>query len=472
MQSKLDPPLESIWVFLALSFKTKKNHLSSPRELFRFISGCSGSCSASKSIALLAPVVFEMHKLVIAAGEAKISRKEVALIGDVLGYISVCCSKGMSEGNDLNFDVSVADLVSIWMDGEGELKQFLPLTSDEMCREISVGCTSVNSFAGVVMFEVFLLKLCVDLRVGSRGLELENELKKWIVGSVTGFQNFYFFETLVKMLLEPTLPVDSLLGPEDATFLRTILYDSTILVEYSFLGLEKAINLPADHVRSLAVKRLVITSKAIDYFRKNGDRKRAISYANSFSNSQLGSLIIKYVTSQIGMEEEASKLKGASPNALIKWLLNLDGQGIRIFDDRTFKSHAESVVSDSMFDNEQSASKTEGKKADADLRLYIDNEGQKSEDDADETNMLMNDAFVAAAHTMRSSENAGRKRKDGRVSGGKKKKKKKNKVVEDIELSENSDSDVEKSSLSSDDGPESDSESEVENPISESDEDV
>ncbi|XP_065851429.1 uncharacterized protein [Euphorbia lathyris] len=460
MQSKVDPPLESIWAYSALSFKSRKTTNGSPRELFRFISGCSGSCSASKSIALLAPVVFEVYILVNDLGVKKTTKEVNSLIGAILGYISVCCSKGMSEESDSNFSVSVTDLVSIWMDGKGDLKKFLPLISDEMRREISDEFTSVNSFAGVVMFEVFLLKLCLDLRGGIRGLELENELKKWIVGSITGFQSFYFYETLVKTLLEPALPVDSLLSPEDASFLRKILYDAAILVEYSFLRLEKAINLPADRVRSLAVKRLIITSKAIEYFRKNGDRKRAISYTSSFSNSQLHSQIVKFFTGQIGVEEETiSRLKGQPPKALIRTLLFLDGQGMRIFDDRISKSHAQSVVHDSMSDSDKPALKAEGKKTDAELQFFIDNGGGNKDDDG-ETNMLMNDAFVAAAHTMRNAENVGRKRKDGSLDGRKKKSK----------LSENPESDAEKLSSSSDDGSvSSDSESEVENPISDED---
>lgn len=54
---------------------------------------------------------------------------------------------------------------------------------------------------------------------------------------------------------------------EDESFLRRILYDAAILVEYSFLSPEKAVNITANHVRDLAVKRLIITHEALELFR-------------------------------------------------------------------------------------------------------------------------------------------------------------------------------------------------------------
>ncbi|KDP33740.1 hypothetical protein JCGZ_07311 [Jatropha curcas] len=479
MQSKIDPPIETIWVYSALSFRSREitsEDLSAnilvAKELFQFISGCSAPCSVSKSIALLAPVVFKVYKLVVGllgkdleARRVKKAIKEVkSLIGAILGYIGVCCVKNMNEENDSNLRVSFSDLISLWMEGKEGLEEFLPLMSDDICKEISVGLPSVNYLAGVVIAEIFLLKLCFDLRVETKGVELEKEMRSWTVGSITGLRNFYFFDTLLRMLLEPTLPLTSLLSSEDERFLRTILYDATVLVEYSFLSFERAINLPADHVRNLVVKRLIITHEAIELSRKNGDRKRAISYTCSFSSSQIPSQIIKFVTSQIGMEEEASRLKEGSPRALIKWLLDLDGKGIRIFDDVISKFCAKLALDDPESDYQLSAPKPEGRKADVDLQFYVDNKGEEEDHDGDdkETNESMSAAFLAAAHTMRFTENGGRKRKEGRSAG----RKRKTKVLKH-DLSDNSDSDGKGQSSVSDDS--SGSESEVENPTSDED---
>lgn len=478
MQSKVDPPIETIWIYSALSFRSRKtanqdlsDHILIVKELFQLISRCSGPCSASKSIALLAPVVFQVYNLVVellgkdlGARRVKKAAKEAkSLIGEIIGYVSVCCGKDVSKESDSNLSVSFLDLASLWIDGNDGFKGFLPLTSDEIYKEISVGGSTVAYLAGVVISEVFLLKLCLDLRIGNRGEELEKELRSWIVGSITGLQSFYFFETLMRMLLEPALPVTSLLSSEDESFLRRILYDAAILVEYSFLSPEKAVNITANHVRDLAVKRLIITHEAIELFRKSGDQKRAIAYSSSFSNSGFRTQIIQYITSQVGIGEEASRLKGASPKALIKFLLNLDGQGIRLFDDTISKFHAKLAFDDSKSDYEQLAFKPGGKKADADL-FYIDNKGEEENlgEDDKEVNESMSNAFIASAQRMRLTENGGKKRKEERNA----RKKKKIKLLKHT-LSDTSDSDEERSTSASDD--DSGSESEVENPTSDED---
>ncbi|XP_043810692.1 uncharacterized protein LOC122723221 [Manihot esculenta] len=465
MQSKVDPPIETIWIYSALSFRSRKkanqdlsDHILIVKELFQLISRCSGPCSASKSIALLAPVVFQVYNLVVellgkdlGARRVKKAAKEAkSLIGEIIGYVSVCCGKDVSKESDSNLSVSFLDLASLWIDGNDGFKGFLPLTSDEIYKEISVGGSTVANLAGVVISEVFLLKLCLDLRIGNRGEALEKELRSWIVGSITGLQSFYFFGEWIH-------------SSEDESFLRRILYDAAILVEYSFLSPEKAVNITANHVRDLAVKRLIITHEALELFRKSGDQKRAIAYSSSFSNSGFRTQIIQYITSQVGIGEEASRLKGASPKALIKFLLNLDGQGIRLFDDTISKFHAKLAFDDSKSDYEQLAFKPGGKKADADL-FYIDNKGEEENlgEDDKEVNESMSNAFIASAQRMRLMENGGKKRKEERNA----RKKKKIKLLKHT-LSDTSDSDEERSTSASDD--DSGSESEVENPTSDED---
>lgn len=53
------------------------------------------------------------------------------------------------------------------------------------------------------------------------------------------------------------------------------------------------------------------------YCREDGDQKRAISYASAFSSSKLPSQIIKWIASQVGMDEKASISIGSSPKALL-----------------------------------------------------------------------------------------------------------------------------------------------------------
>lgn len=55
-------------------------------------------------------------------------------------------------------------------------------------------------------------------------------------------------------------------GPEDGNLLRNILYDAVILVEYTFHKSE-TVHLPNEHVKSIAMTRLVVTLEAIELFR-------------------------------------------------------------------------------------------------------------------------------------------------------------------------------------------------------------
>uniref|UniRef100_A0A2P2J2D7 Uncharacterized protein MANES_03G031600 n=1 Tax=Rhizophora mucronata TaxID=61149 RepID=A0A2P2J2D7_RHIMU len=226
MQSRIDPSLETIWVFSALSFRSREitsNGLSDRvliiKELFQLISGCAGPCGPSKSTALLAPVAFQVYKLVaellgtdLGAKRLKKLTKEVkSLIGSILGYASVRSGKDLNEESDSHLLAPFVHLVSVWLSKGGRLESFLPLVSNEIFRDVSDGKCSVNYLARVVITEMLLLKLCLDLRTSNRGVELEKDLRRWVVGSVTAFQNFYLHDTLVNMLLEKILPVAPLL---------------------------------------------------------------------------------------------------------------------------------------------------------------------------------------------------------------------------------------------------------------------
>ncbi len=54
---------------------------------------------------------------------------------------------------------------------------------------------------------------------------------------------------------------------EDEVLLRKVLYDAVILVEYTFLNPERAINVTTEHMKGLAMARLIITHEGIEFFR-------------------------------------------------------------------------------------------------------------------------------------------------------------------------------------------------------------
>lgn len=486
MQAKIDPPLETIWVYAALSFRRLNftdedplNQLSVVKDLFQLISACAGSCGSSKSIALLAPVAFEVYKVAVelkgrdlgSKRDKKVIRELQSLIDAILGFVSVCCCKNLNGQSDVSSDtdsnliVPVKDLFTLWMHKNGNLESFLPLVNADVFRETCERERDVNHLAGVVIVEVFLLKFCFNFMGGDAGKELEKELTSWVVSSITKIQNVYFFEILLKMLLEPTFPFTSIVSSKDEVLLRKVLYDALILVEYSFLNPKRAVHLPAERMKSLSLTRLIVMQEAIELSREDEDQKRAISYASAFSSSKLPSQIIKWIASQVGMDEKASISIGSSPKALLRWLLSLENQGIRVFGDRTLKSRAELAVYNSKADYEHQSSKIEGKEANDDLLFYIDNRGEEEEGEGEENkeiNESMNAAFVAAAHSMKMTEDGGRKRKE-RGSSGKKKKIKYHK----FDLSNTSNSTKERFLSVSNEG--SSSESEIEEPLSDED---
>ncbi|XP_030465245.2 uncharacterized protein LOC115684598 isoform X2 [Syzygium oleosum] len=488
MQSRADPHLESIWVYAALTSRGRScagddvlDRVAAAKDSFLLIKACSSSCSHLKSVSLLAPVMFEVYGIVSELFARDLSSKrdrravrEVqSLVDAVVGYLSICSCEGSYEGGGSETSTGIADLVCVWL-GQGEnSERFFPLLTDDISRALIQGGCGVHYLAGAVIAEAFLLKMCLKLRVkGATRSELEKELRSWAVASITGFRNSYFFEILVRMLIQSTLPGASFLGSEDQALLRKVLYDATILVEYSFLGHERVADLPTEHVKNLLMTRLIVAYKAIEFFREHGDQTLAISYINAFSSSALPSQIMKLARRAIGVEIKASGSAGSSPRALIKWLLELEDRGLRFFDDSLLKCRAK-LVFDVSVANEKPVLELEDRKQEDDVLFYIDNKGEEKDVDGDgdgdgdgegkDIDESMSAAFIAAAHVMEMTENEGKKRKQRKRAG----KEKRIKFLK-YELAENADLPGERSKGVGGDG--AGSASEVDNPSSDDDE--
>ncbi|KAK6944857.1 hypothetical protein RJ641_025959 [Dillenia turbinata] len=498
MPAKIDPPLDSIWFYTAAALRDRDfkegeslKRLQSLKELFDLIVSCSASSSGLKSIALVSPVVFHAYNLLADVLKSELSdKKEKKLLRDVkslvdsiLGYFSVCCTslKNLSEGSEcVGLNVLWKDLISAWLNGdyeEGEsLREFFPLSSDEICRGLCREGCNLGDFAGVVMVEVFLLRLCLNCSGRPQNLGLEKDLKVWAVGSISGFQSSYMFGTLLKIMLEPVLPVSSLLSSNEEVLLRKVLFDAVIMVEYSFLETSRLLRQSVELMKMIAMARLIVTNNAIELFRKDGDQKRAISYINAFSGSSLPSQIIDLISSHIGMEGKKNRPKGSSPRAFLDWVLNLEDRGIKLFE--VISNYRANILWDSSGgDDERSVDMVDGKQLDADLLFFIDNKGEesdKSEDDMEEEKDIeevenvddsISNAFITAAQTMSSIETSlTRKCREGKSA----EKMKRIKFAK-YDLSENANAERENSVLV-DDG--SSSESDVENPSSDEDMDA
>ncbi|KAI7740340.1 hypothetical protein M8C21_009413 [Ambrosia artemisiifolia] len=276
IQAKPDPDLEPIWVLSSLTFYPNNSQkddildqLSAVKDLFQLITAYSASSSPSVCIALTAPVIYKLYSVVnnLKMKEMDLKRgnkvrKEIKSFLDViLGYINICC-EGINSDEENVLIRSLNELISIWVRSEGAengSNKFFPLLSDEVIHwVIEESGENVGLLAGAVIVEAFLLKLCLKFNDGSSKQELRNELRTWAVCSVTGFHSFYLFDILVKMLLEPNLPV-----------------------------------------------------------MKSKDYTEAVSYTNAFAGSHLPTLITKLVTSELGTNGNASQPKGSSPMAFL-----------------------------------------------------------------------------------------------------------------------------------------------------------
>ncbi|KAI3979569.1 hypothetical protein MKX01_001761 [Papaver californicum] len=452
LQSRLIPPLETIWFYSSVKFLSNKTdnddddddddddsirRVLGIKDLFQLLSASSAPCNGVKSIAVLAPVLFKLYHLAselmkkgesLGVREKKALREIECLVDGVVGYISICGSNGDFNNDDGGDDLSVScfgDLVKVWTIKGGKkgsdevLREFLPLVSDEIRDGFGAEeGVEVDYLAGVVIVEAFLLSLCLKCCAGSgvSKMELEKELKAWVVGSITGFRNCYFFGILLRLLLDPALPVISLLGSEYEALLRKILYDAVILVDYAFLNSDREIGPSADYMKNLAITKLIVIHEATQAARSNKDQTTAISYINAFSRSPLPSQLIKWASNQIGIEQNANKLNITTPETLINWLLNIEQKGVHVFDLQMSNLRAKLVLDMAKMKYVESALKSDSKVADKDL-FFIDTKGGAEEvKDEDDQEMVdsMDAAFVAAARQIKlTSNDKTRKRKEG-----------------------------------------------------------
>ncbi|KAL3498600.1 hypothetical protein ACH5RR_041332 [Cinchona calisaya] len=373
IQTMLDPPLEITWFYSAVTFHSSKSSLDIPssskmlvlaKDLFQLLISCSSLSNGFKRIALLAPVVFGLYDIVRDSSRNGLClRGELEeLVEKMVSYVSICCcggDGGFGKGNES--DVSVAcfeDLVRVWtvdrvVEGcgyEENLNVFFPGLSDEVQKGIDGTC-GIDYLAGIVLCEVFWLRLWLKFSVGVLQEELEMEMRNWAVQTIKGFGNSYFLDMLLRMLLEPTLPITNLLSSEDAVSLAKILYDTVLLVDYSCLGSGRWIQLVDNQSRSLALMWSLVADNAMQFARDICDHSRALSYANSFSKSQFSTQLIKWVSNQAGIDDKFRPEISTSRD-LIRWLLVLEDQGLGVFDHNTSRFLTKAVASKLRKDSE------------------------------------------------------------------------------------------------------------------------
>ncbi|KAK4853590.1 hypothetical protein QYF36_011292 [Acer negundo] len=438
LQNLPDPSLDYVWFYSALTFYTTKfasvpsssKQVLATKDLFQLLVSSSSSCNLVKKVALLAPVLYELYHLVVENND--LTREVEGLIDGIVSYISICCGPfgaefdqadddGMVVG--LNLTPSFVDLVHVWVvdrigkncDFGDELSMFLPVVSGRVRDGVGVGC-KIGYLAGVVMCEAFFLRLCFKFGFGMSREELGKELHDCTIQMLSGFRSYYFLDILLRMLLEPVLPVTSQLGSEDEVFLQEVLHDAVVTADYTFLTLQRGFHLPCKSLKNLAVRWVLVADNAIRSARELGDQAKVISYVNAFSKSCLPSVLIKWVTNQTGMGERTSRPNVSSPVSLIKWLLIVEDQGVRVFDCEIAKTYAKAVICKSRVEYDLRAIMSNDNNLNGNISFCNDDEGRggdKGDGDLEMVDSVDNE-FLAAPGLMKSTMSDGtRKRKEG-----------------------------------------------------------
>ncbi|XP_027333702.1 uncharacterized protein LOC113848412 [Abrus precatorius] len=340
-----NPPIQILWFYAALDFHTSRfrqpsRTISAVKDLFRVLVSCSATCGSMTRIAALAPLLFELCRLMLRERELK-SEVE-SLVEAVVGYISILCgNKEVYDDDVAVLEGDFVDLITVWMvdDCDGDcVKGFFPFVSDRFRKGIEMGC-EVGFLAGVVMCEAFLLKMCLGFEAGISKVEMEEKLLASAVQTITGFRSFHFLDTLFRMMLEPVLPVISLLGSENEVLLKDALYNSVMTMEYSFINPQAGFSLHADILKDFAITWLFVAELAVQSAREKGDQGKTMSYVNAFCRSCMPIQLINWVTSQRFDGRKISRPNVSTPIALIKWLLVVEEQGLAVFGDETAKHH-------------------------------------------------------------------------------------------------------------------------------------
>ncbi|KAH9620047.1 hypothetical protein KSS87_002579 [Heliosperma pusillum] len=366
IQTMPSPPIEIIWFYTAVNYQTHKNmskaqdqnygHILCLEELFNSLVSSSGSCSSCVNrVAVLAPLIYELHNLIELKMVDNVVIKEIkCLVDRLVSYTSLCCFEAMDYHDESPaFSPCFVDLIKVWTFGtkekscefEDDFRIFFPLVSDKGRHELLLR-GEVGVLAGFVMCQVFLLNLCLKSIMKERPQNVEDVVMVSAVNTITGFRSCYFFvsnmmcnlcdvplvDALLKMLLESSLPITSLLTTADGVMLQEAIYGAIVLVDYPFFNPASGICLCNHHLNSLASTWLFVADRAMQFVRNHELENKVILYMKAFTKSLVGSQLMRWVAAQIGMVEDTNIPKFSTPAAFLEWLVQLRGVDSLTFD--------------------------------------------------------------------------------------------------------------------------------------------
>ncbi|XP_074334533.1 uncharacterized protein LOC141671962 isoform X1 [Apium graveolens] len=353
-----DPPFEIICYNLAMLYHfymcIRKDPVYVAKELFEMSRLLSIPCNALKKVAVIAPIIQVLHKSCVGLSKADVflGREIKNLLERIVSYIVLYCGMEDQKREIEKLSYCFKDLMHVWTVNQVEsdrkpvdyLRLFFPLLTDEVRHQLSV-CYKTDCLAAVVMVEILILTVQFKLSFGVDGVDYQMEIRAWVVQTLKEFKNYIFYDMLLRMMLEPSLPVTTLLSSEEEIPLRRVLYDAVLLGELPFLKSGRFSQLHESHLKNIFLAWLLVADNAIDFAREHVAAQDAIivSYTDAFSRSDIPNMLIELVANQIGMKEKLSRPNTTTPKSLIKWLLSLQDHGIRVFEDCS-TLHAKAIM--------------------------------------------------------------------------------------------------------------------------------
>ncbi|KAG8375656.1 hypothetical protein BUALT_Bualt10G0123000 [Buddleja alternifolia] len=213
IQTMLDPPLEITWFYSAVTFHAAKSspHSNKPssrviiaKDLLNLLVSCSNLSSASKRIALLAPVVYELYNIVYDCRKngLPVEMEVEKLVDNVINHVMMS-AEVYDYGNGVvefgNAVVCFEDLVRVWTADRGggscdfgeNLRVLFPVLTDGIWKGMNARC-GIQELVGIVMCEVFFLRLYLRCDSGMCREGLLKDTRNQAIQSIKGFRNCYF----------------------------------------------------------------------------------------------------------------------------------------------------------------------------------------------------------------------------------------------------------------------------------------
>ncbi|KAL0330716.1 UNVERIFIED_CONTAM: hypothetical protein Sangu_1617100 [Sesamum angustifolium] len=407
------PLLEIIWFYAAVTYHGSKSSALPPpmklmvtKDLLQLLNSCSFFCSIVKKIAVIAPILYLLYHL-----EFNFSAKDPGLrdeirivVEGIVSYISICCSQFL-EGGERRLDslgVYILGLVRVWTVDQirtshdaDVLASFFPVLTNEFQQEVTV---HLGYLAGVVMNETLFLRLYLKICLGINKEDLQRDVLKLAIQTIK--------DMLLKLLLEPSLPIAASLSSEDAFLLHKVLYDAVMLVDYAFYS--GRWNQSSDSLKTVGSCMGLVADRAIQFARATNDQARASLYLDAFCESQFVSELIQWASTQAGALDQKTRPDISTPKALIKWLLVLEDQGIRVFDDSMSQLRAKAQKCLSRVDSEPPELELLGENLNQDIFLCKKNDANTDQEMGDPST----NEFPGAFCLMNTKIDASRKRKE------------------------------------------------------------